>query len=70
MGITEYFSQLDKLAAHFGVDLKAAFEAAGVPDSTYYRAKNGTNALRYDTATRVEAIINGSAIVHEGSRGR
>jgi len=47
-----YFETLERAAADLGADLKQAFTAAGLPTSTFYRAKNGTD-LHYDTAVRV-----------------
>lgn len=54
--IATYFDQLDAMALLSGVDLKDAFEAAGVPSSTYYRALYGAD-LRADTANKVAAFI-------------
>lgn len=51
-----YLQQLQSLAAENGTDLKECFLAAGVPDSTYYRAINGAE-LKFATAKRVEAAI-------------
>lgn len=57
MAITTYLSQLQAQADKAGVSLKEAFEAAGIPDSTYYRAINGTTELRLDTAMKVWQIL-------------
>lgn len=54
-----YLHQLQALAAEEGVDLKESFLAAGVPDSTYYRAINGAE-LKFATAERVETAIRNS----------
>lgn len=54
--ITTHYEQLDLMARLLGVDLKSAFVEAGVPTSTYYRAKHGAE-LRASTATRIAAVI-------------
>jgi predicted transcriptional regulator len=54
-----YLHQLQALAADKGTDLKECFLAAGVPDSTYYRAMNGAE-LKFVTACRVEEAIRTS----------
>ena len=51
-----YIYQLEELSSPTGVDLLKFFEMAGVPASTYYRAKKGTD-LRMATAKRVEDAI-------------
>lgn len=54
--IATYFDQLDAMALLAGVDLKAAFEAAGVPSSTYYRSLYGAE-LKAETASKVASAI-------------
>lgn len=54
--IATYFDQLDAMALLAGVDLKEAFEGAGVPTSTYYRAHYGAD-LRAETANKVAGFI-------------
>ena len=55
-GILSYFTQLTALAEKHGVDLRQAFKAAGLPSSTFYRAKKGTS-LYFDTAVKVAEVI-------------
>lgn len=54
--IVSYFSQLATLADARGIDLKQAFLEAGVPDSTYYRARAGLD-LHARTAQRVASWL-------------
>lgn len=56
-----YLNQLEAMASPTGIPLVKFFEMAGVPASTYYRAKNGTD-LRMATAKRVEDEINSYAL--------
>ena len=56
--IFSYLDQLQAKAASARMSLKEAFEAAGVPDSTYYRAVNGTTDLRLETAKKVADILD------------
>jgi predicted transcriptional regulator len=60
-----YFHVLELIADRQGADLKAAFTAAGLPTSTFYRAKNGTD-LHFDTANRVWQQLTGEATIPEG----
>lgn len=60
-----YFHVLELIADRQGTDLKAAFTAAGLPTSTFYRAKNGTD-LHYDTACRVWRLLTGEETLPEG----
>lgn len=57
--IVSYFEQLSTLANAAGIDLKRAFTAAGVPDSTYYRARAGQD-LQARTAQRVASRLTAS----------
>lgn len=57
--IVSYFEQLATLAHTAGVDLKRAFAEAGVPDSTYYRARLGQD-LQARTARRVALQLAGT----------
>lgn len=57
--IITYFHQLATLADAKGLDLKQAFVEAGVPDSTYYRARAGQD-LHANTAKRVALQLAGS----------
>ena len=50
--IATYLEQLEELAEHNGVDLLTAFRRAGLPTSTYYRARKG-HGLRAETAMQV-----------------
>lgn len=53
-----YFEKLQAVANLFDVDLRAAFEQAGIPSSTFYRAQK-RNDMRYATALKVlHAIQN------------
>lgn len=54
--VTPYFDQLDAMALLAGVELRDAFEAAGVPSSTYYRSLHGAD-LRVETANKVAGTI-------------
>jgi len=40
------------------VPLLRAFQAAGLPTSTYYRTINGVTELRHDTADKVKKSID------------
>jgi len=51
-----YMNQLIEQSAHAGINLKDAFACAGVPDSTFYRAKMGKD-LRHQTASKVSEAI-------------
>ena len=54
--LSSYFTQLQTLAEKHGVDLRQAFKDAGLPSSTFYRAKQGTS-LYFDTACKVAEVI-------------
>lgn len=51
-----YMNTLIEKSNEANVNLKRAFVYAGVPDSTFYRAKMGTD-LRHSTAVKVEKAI-------------
>ena len=51
-----YMDTLITKSTQANVNLKEAFVYAGVPDSTFYRAKMGAE-LRYSTANKVEQAI-------------
>lgn len=51
-----YIEQLHNLSAPTGINLMFFFKQAGVPTSTYYRAKAGKD-LRLSTAKKVEDAI-------------
>ena len=51
-----YMDQLIEQSTHASVRLKDAFACAGVPDSTFYRAKMGKD-LRHQTASKVSEAI-------------
>lgn len=51
-----YITQLTELSAPTGINLMLFFKQAGVPTSTYYRAKAGKD-LRLSTARKVEDAI-------------
>lgn len=55
--IRSYKDQLKTLADAAGVDLKQAFDKAGIPDSTYYRSVIGPRNLSLDTAETVSRAI-------------
>ena len=60
MAIVTYFDQLKTAAAQFGSDpdaiLLRAFTEAGLPTSTFYRARKGTD-LRSDKAKSVANVL-------------
>lgn len=63
MAIDTYFDQLNRMAAKVSDEqpdrvLRRAFGRAGVPSSTYYRAKHGTD-LKGKTAKRVADALTG-----------
>lgn len=51
-----YLKQLNEICAPTGINLLTFFKQAGVPTSTYYRAKAGKD-LRLSTARKVESAI-------------
>lgn len=54
--VVPYFDQLDAIALLAGVELRDAFDAAGIPSSTYYRSLHGAD-LRVETANRVASVL-------------
>jgi len=52
-----YPEQLTELAESLGVDLKDAFETAGVPTSTFYRSMQGPRHMHFETAQKVARAI-------------
>jgi len=58
MMIKSYLFQLSQQAGQIGIDLKDAFIAAGVADSTFYRARSGSYDLSYGTAAKVAAWMD------------
>lgn len=56
MKINKYIQQLENIADQCDIRLIDMFTHAGIPSSTYYRAKNGVD-LRFDTAERVAKAI-------------
>lgn len=55
--IQSYFDQLQALAVRKNVDLREAFAKAGVPSSTFYRTRKGSD-LSFSIVQRVERAIN------------
>jgi predicted transcriptional regulator len=55
--LVDYFDQLKQAADHADVDLLQAFKDAGVPTSTYYRARQG-QGLHRDTAQKVMDVLH------------
>ena len=51
-----YFETLTKIAVSHSVDLRIAFDHAGVPSSTFYRAQQ-RNDMRFVTALKVLKAI-------------
>ena len=51
-----YLQQLTEKSEHQSVDLRKAFDWAGLSKTTYYRQFRGTE-LRYDTAAKIEKAI-------------
>lgn len=51
-----YINSLEIKAYELNVDLKEAFRLAGLPDSTFYRVKNGQD-MRYKTARKVACAL-------------
>ena len=56
MLISSYILQLELKAYSYEVDLKSAFKSAGLPDSTFYRVKNGQD-MRLSTALKVSRTL-------------
>lgn len=56
MLISAYILQLELKAYSYKVDLKSAFKLAGLPDSTFYRVKNGQD-MRLSTALKVSRAL-------------
>lgn len=55
--IKTYPEQLTELAESQGIELKDAFEKAGIPSSTYYRSVRGRRHMMFETADRVARAI-------------
>jgi predicted transcriptional regulator len=53
-----YPEQLIELAGARGIELKDAFEKAGIPSSTYYRSLKGARRMTFETASRVADAIS------------
>lgn len=51
--IISYPDQLTELAEAGDVDLKEAFEKAGIPSSTFYRSMHGPRMMTFVTASKV-----------------
>jgi predicted transcriptional regulator len=51
-----YFETLNKIAVNFNVNLRTAFDHAGIPSSTFYRAQQ-RNDMRFVTALKVLQAI-------------
>ena len=51
-----YFDTLQKISSDLGIDLRIAFDYAGIPSSTFYRAKT-RNDMRFVTALKVLKAI-------------
>lgn len=56
--IRTYPEQLNDLASAAGVELKDAFERAGIPSSTYYRSMQGPRHMQFETADKVARAIS------------
>ena len=56
MLINSYVLQIELKAYQYEVDLKSAFKLAGLPDSTFYRVKNGQD-MRLSTALKVSRAL-------------
>lgn len=60
MAITRYYDQLTELAREIEGEpdrnLLRAFQAAGLPTSTFYRARQGTD-LQSETASKVAEVL-------------
>jgi hypothetical protein len=59
--LQSYMEQLTALAKRRRIKLVRAFAIAGVPDSTYYRARAGQHELSYRVAIRVADAMNDNA---------
>lgn len=55
--LTTYPEQLKIMAESNGVQLKDAFEYAGIPSSTYYRSMQGPRHMTFETAEKVARAI-------------
>lgn len=51
--LMSYPDQLTEMAESGDVDLKDAFEKAGIPSSTFYRSMHGPRQMTFETATKV-----------------
>lgn len=56
MLISSYILQLELKSYSYKVDLKSAFKSAGLPDSTFYRVKNGQD-MRLSSALKVSRAL-------------
>lgn len=61
--IRTYPEQLSELAQQAGVELKDAFDKAGIPSSTYYRSMQGPRHMQFETADKVARAISQLASV-------
>jgi len=57
--LKSYLDQLHEQADDLGIPLLKIFIKAGVPTSTYYRTIGGKTQLSYDTAMKVQVMIDG-----------
>lgn len=55
--IRTYPEQLSEIAESKGIDLKDAFQRAGIPTSTYYRSLKGPRNMTFETASKVARAI-------------
>ena len=51
-----YFTTLQQIANEYSLDLRDAFDYAGIPSSTFYRAQQ-RNDMRFVTALKVLRAI-------------
>ena len=69
MKIDKYIQQLENIANQCDIRLIDMFTHAGIPTSTYYRAKNGVD-LRFDTAERVANAFRDVQLQSQASTSR
>lgn len=62
--IKTYPQQLNEMAESIGIDLKDAFQKAGIPSSTYYRSFKGKRQMTFETAEKVARAIDQLANVN------
>lgn len=55
--LVSYPDQLTEMAEAADVDLKDAFEKAGIPSSTFYRSMHGPRQMTFETASKVSRAI-------------